>query len=222
MNRRSRLLAALFVPAAVALVWLALSALSPWSQAGPVIRLQVGTEWERSAMFDSRAMRCVEQERATTESGAIRLRAACELEIAGKPLAFSVQHDGNQTIGGCSAAYAGAPVPCKSAIAFYNSQLPAVRIESDLGLEPASLRGLPGTNPIFYISEGAWFWAGSAIAAGIAAVALWLYSRRPAPAPATLAGRAVRAGYYLFSGALLYGFLWYAMLFVTLTTGLVD
>ena len=222
MTRKRPLLAVAFVPAALALVALALNLLSPWRQPGPVIRLQVGTEWERSAMFDSRAMRCVEQERATTEFGTIRLRAACELTIAGQPLAFSVEHDGNQTIGGCAATYGGASVPCESVVAFYNSQLPSVHIASNLGLDPASLRSLPGTNPLFYVSEGVWQWLGTIIAAAITLGAMGLFISAVAPAAAGLRARAMRGGYYLLSGGLLFAFVWYAMLFVTLTTGLVD
>lgn len=222
MTRTSLLLTIGFVPAAVVLVWLVLNLISPWRQPGPVIRLAVGPTWERSAMFDSRAMRCVEQERATTDSGTIRLSAACELTIAGQPLAFNIEHDGNQTIGACAATYAGAPVPCESVIAFYNSQLPSVQITSDLGLDPASLRDLPGTNPLFYINEGTWGWIATGCAAAISAGSVWIASRQGRPAPATVGGKAARAGLYVFSGGLLFAFVWYAMLFVTLTTGLVD
>lgn len=222
MTRKQLLLIAAFVPAALALVWAALSALSPWRQPGPVIRLVVGPDWERSAMFDSRALRCVEQERATTASGSVRLRAECALQIAGRPLSFSVAHDGNQTIGRCAAAYDGAPVPCESAIAFYNSHLPGVHITSDLGLDPASLRGLPGTNPLFYVSERTWSQVGLACAALITAGMMWLFVHAAAPAAPTAVARAAHAGLYLLSGALLFMFVWYAMLFVTLSSGLVD
>jgi hypothetical protein len=222
MTHKRLLLAVAFVPAAVALVWLALNLISPWRQPGPVIRVQVGPDWERSAMFDSRALSCPEVEDNDATLSALRLRAVCSLEIAGERLAFTVVYERDNTLGRCTATYAGDPVPCASAILFYNSRLPGVHIASDLGLDPDSLRGLPGTNPIFYISEGTWFWVGNVAAAAITLGALWIVGRQVSLAAFGFGARALRAGLYLFSGALLFTFVWYAMLIVKLSVGLVD
>jgi len=215
-----RLLAALFVPAALVLAWFALHAISPWRQPGPLSVLRVGARWEHAAAFDGRALRCVEQERGGAPGDSLRLRAICAREIAGKPLEVSVAYTGVN--GTCAATYAGEPVPCSTAIPYYNAELPAVMVESDLGLDPASLRRLPGANPLFYLSEPAWLWMGSACAAVIAGLAMWLYGRAAPPAALNPRAAALRSGAYLLGGGALFALTWLTIIFAIARSGLVD
>jgi hypothetical protein len=135
MKRLRRSLVLFFIPLAVLAVGLALSAISPWRQAGPLSRLQVGPDRAAAASFDSRALRCSEQSLGTGHGDNFRLQAECSVVIDGKELVVAVQHRGLS--GSCSATYGGERLPCESHIPLYNSPLPAVFVRGDLGLDAA-------------------------------------------------------------------------------------
>lgn len=221
MLARPRALAPLLAPAAVLLTALVLHAISPWRQGGPISQLWVGQDWATSSAFDARALTCVTAELTGERSDAFRLRASCGVAIAGAELRVEVQHQGIP--GACAASYRGEALPCTSAIPFYNASLPAVLVTSDLGLSPAELRALPGTNPLFAVEERVWFWSQVGWAGIIAAATVGLFtSGARIRGRASLGRRVARWAGYLASGAALAGVVWYALLFALLFSGLVD
>lgn len=218
--RFRQLLAVLSIPLAVLLVWLLLNAISPWRQAGPIIRLLVGTDPATAAAFDSRALSCPEQAGNGEVGDAMRLRVRCSVEIAGQPLTVAIEHQG--ILGRCRADYAGAELPCESVVAYYNSQLPGVFVRNDLGLPAAELRRLPGTNPLFYVSEQHWFYIQLALAMVITLGAILLGPglKFDLSAP-SVAGMARAAGYTVGAAGLCAG-VWYVLLIALVVSGLVD
>lgn len=221
MRRRIRpLLAILFIPLTVLLVGLLLSAISPWRQPGPLSRLQIGPDRAQAIAFDSRALSCPEQLVRGERSDQFQLQARCQIVIAGKELTVRVEHQGIP--GRCTATYDGMALPCESHIPFYNASLPAVFVWSDLGLDAATLQQLPGTNPLFAVSEQRWFWLQVALAAVITAAALLIAAgpqlRLPRPSLAALP----RLAGYTLGTLLVFAGLWYALLFTLLFSGLVD
>lgn len=221
MRRRIRpLLATLFIPLAILLVGLLLSTISPWRQPGPIIRLQIGPERAQAVAFDSSALSCPEQLVSGERSDQFQLQASCQIVIADKELVLRVEHQGIP--GRCTATYDGKAVPCESHIPFYNASLPAVFVQSDLGLDAATLKQLPGANPLFAVSEQRWFWLQVGLAAVITVAAL-LIAGGPRlqllGAPFASIGRA--AGYALGT-LLVFAGVWYALLFALLVSGLVD
>jgi hypothetical protein len=220
MRRIRPLLAALFIPLAVLLVGVLLNAISPWRQPGPIIRLLVGPDYATSAAFDSRALRCPEQSGNGEMGDAMRLRARCSVEIAGQTLTVEVEHEG--IVGRCRADYAGAELPCESVVAFYNSQLPGVVVRGDLGLPTSELRQLPGTNPLFYLSEQHWFSIQLALAVLITIAAILLGRGLQLGLPSASVAHVARAAGYSVGAVALCAGVWYALLFVLLISGLVD
>lgn len=219
MRRIRPLLTALAIPLALLLVGLLLGAISPWRQPGPIIRLQVGSERASAAAFDSRALHCSEQQVSGAYAGELRLTARCSLLIAGQPLTVDVAHEG--IIGRCAASYAGVAVPCESIVSLYNSHLPSVFVQSDLGLTGAVLRSLPGTNPLFYLSERDWLFVQLALAAFITGGALLLGGARLA-LPRFSAVAIARAAGYAIGTLLLFGGVWFGLLFAFFSSGFVD
>lgn len=221
MRRRIRpLLAILFIPLAVLLAGLLLSAISPWRQPGPLSRLQIGPDRAEAVAFDSRALSCPEQLVRGERSDQFQLQARCQIVIAGKELALHVEHQGIP--GRCTATYAGTALPCESHIPFYNASLPAVFVQSDLGLDAATLQQLPGANPLFAVSEQRWFWLQLGLAAVITAAALLIAGGpRLRLARASLASVGRVAGYTLGT-LLVFAGVWYALLFALFFSGLVD
>jgi hypothetical protein len=218
--RSRRLLAALTIVAGVLFVSLALARISPWNQGGPLSRLQVGPDRAQAAAFDAGALTCPEQAISGEHGDTFRLQAHCHVQIAGKELAVQVAFRGMD--GTCTAVYDSRTLPCESHIPFYNSNLPAVFVQSDLGLDSAALRQLPDTNPLFAVPEQRWIALQFGLAALITAAALLIaagpQSRLARP---SLAAVPRLAGYTL--GALLvYAGVWYALLFGLFASGLVD
>lgn len=220
MRRIRPLLASLFIPLAVLLVGLLLSAISPWRQPGPIINLLVGPDPASAAAFDSRVLRCPQQSGNGEAGDAMLLHARCSVEIAGQPLTVEIEHRG--VVGRCRADYAREELPCESIVAFYNSQLPRVIVRSDLGLPAAELWELPGTNSLFNLSEQHWFLVQLAVAALITLTAILLgRGLRVGPPSGTLAQAARATGYTVGAAGLCAG-VWFALLIALLNAGLVD
>ena len=95
-------------------------------------------------------------------------------------------------------------------------------VRGDLGLPAAELRRLPGTNPLFYLSEQHWFSLQLALAVLItlAAILVGRGLRLGLPA-ASFAQMARTAGYPVGAGVLCAG-VWYALLIGLVVSGLVD
>ncbi|MBC8076115.1 MAG: hypothetical protein H7Y32_08590 [Chloroflexales bacterium] len=221
MNHRLRLYSVLFAPVAIIGVTLLLYAISPWRQPGPVIRLLVGPERSSAAAFDSQSLVCPDPQVSRARGDDLRLGAGCAITIHGKLLTFQVRHHG--VVGTCTAMYDSTPLACESVISFYNSHLPSVFVRGDLGLDPTTLRYLPGINPVFYVTERDWFWVHLAVAALIvvAAMLLFAWSMSPAAQPALVVRLAHALGYTAVC-ITLFGVVWYVLLFVFLSSGLVD
>lgn len=220
MSSRIRLaLSVLSIPAAIILAGFVLSAISPWQQPGPIIRLLVGAERSTAAAFDSRALACTSEE-MSGRGDAFRLRTECTLEIAGKPLVVRVAHQGMS--GRCEASYDGATLPCESNLALYNSPLPSVFVRNDLGLNPAALRRLPGTNPLFYVTERDWFGVQLGLAAVITIGALLISRGIRLSMPSLSFGALARGVGQVLGVGLLSAGVWYLLLWPFLFSGLVD
>lgn len=220
MRRNHPLLATLFIPLAVLLVGLVLSAISPWRQPGPLSRLQIGPDRAQAVAFDSRALSCPEQFVSGERSDQFQLQASCQIVIAGKELALRVEHQGIP--GRCTATYDGKALTCESHIPFYNASLPAVFIQSDLGLDAATLKQLPGANPLFAVSEQRWFWLQVGLAAVITVAALLIASGPRLRLPMASFASVGRAAGYTLGTLLVFAGVWYALLFALLVSGLVD
>lgn len=221
MAARSRpVLAVLCIPLAVLLVGLLLSGISPWRQVGSLSRLQVGPDRAQAAAFDSHALSCPEQVMSGEHGDTFRLQAHCRVQIAGKELAVQVAFRGMD--GSCTATYDGQVLPCESHIPFYNSNLPSVFVQSDLGLDKAALGQLPGTNPLFAIPEQRWIALQFGLAALITAAALLLAAGPQLRLTRPSLAAVPRLAGYTLGVLLVFAGVWYTLLFALFFSGLVD
>jgi hypothetical protein len=220
MTNRPRLLALFFILAAMVLITFAFHTISPWRQPGPIAQLLVGQEYATAAAFDSRALDCPEQQDNGERGDGLRIQARCTVSIGNQPLTITVAHQG--LTGTCTANYMGEALPCETRLALYNAPLPSVMVRSDLGLDPALLRSLPGTNPLFYVSEHIWFWVQCALAAVIALGAALIAMRGTIWSRETLLGAALRLAGYGVGLVTTFALVWYALIFVLLSSGLID
>jgi hypothetical protein len=215
-----RVIAVLFVPMVIVLLALLLHSISPWRQSGPVIRLLVGPDYSSAAAFDARALNCSDQHTGSVYNDNFRLQTDCNVTLNGQPLALRVQYHGYQ--GTCSATYGGGALPCQTQIALYNAPLPSVFVQSDLGLDPATLRSLPGTNALFYINEQTWLWTRMVVALLIAITATGLWARSRPVAPLSLTRLLGLTSAYAVLGLGVFGVVQFALIFALLSAGLVD
>lgn len=113
-------------------------------------------------------------------------------------------------------------LPCESIVALYNSHLPTVFVQSDLGMDAATLRTLPGTNPLFYLTERDWLLVqvGPAVLITLGALIL---ARGARITLARFSPVAVARGVgHLIGGITLFAGVWFVLLFAFLASGLVD
>lgn len=221
MIRRIRLLLApLFILLAVLLVGVLLTAISPWRQAGPIIKLRVGPDQFTTATFDSRALSCPEQRVSGEGSDQFQVEARCSIVIAGKELALRVEHEGIR--GSCTAAYDGEALRCNSSVPFYNASVPAVSIPSDLGLDEATLVQLPGTNPLFAVPEQRWVALQFGLAVLITATAALIAGLPRLQLSRPFFPHATRMVSYALGALLVFAGVWFALMFALLSSGLVD
>jgi len=157
----------------------------------------------------------------------------CTTMFEGQPLQVAAPSYGT-TPGSiaCRASYGGAPVACAEGYSYgYGGIVTIVRIPALPGVSPARLAQLQQAQPLLYVHEDTWVALTTGLALVLTTLALgvlWRWSRfQVAPLLARggsrlLVARVGQVTVCLGSGVLLYGWMWYSLLFMVMGLGLVD
>jgi hypothetical protein len=157
----------------------------------------------------------------------------CTTTFEGQPLQVTAPPYGT-TPGSiaCRASYGGAPVACEEGFTYgYGGVVTAIRIPALPGVSPARLAQLQQAQPLLYVREDTWVALTTGLALILATLAigvLWRWSRfQVVPLLARggsrlLVARVGQVTVCLGSGVLLYGWMWYSLLFMVMRLGLAD